>query len=157
MPLEPWFCFAPGSVHKVVKLSWQLGSETWIEPFAQSEPTRQQALRDQRVSANIALRDWFQSEQFYLPSTCLRCGQATRDVCDACGIGVCSICQDDLTTIPFSVICCEMMARNATSRISVSPNHVGATNCRFPKKPFMDTNKTVDKCDSCHVDAVDDL
>ena len=101
---------------------WQLGSEIWIDPVtAQREPSRQDALTNGKLRAQRALLDWLASDpEFCLPSSCQSCGQATRNICRHCLVGVCQEC-DDNTRHNFPVPCCVEMAGSDETRYSAPP------------------------------------
>ena len=76
---------------------WQLGSETWMDPMTfLRRPSREEALMNVHRKAQRALLDWQASDPAYcLPCSCRSCGQATRNICHYCLVGVCQECDNN--------------------------------------------------------------
>ena len=98
---------------------WQLGSETWIDPMAfLRRPSREEALMNVHRKAQRALLDWQASDPAYcLPCSCRSCGQATRNICHYCLVGVCQEC-DNNTRHNSPYPCCAEMAGSDHVRFS---------------------------------------
>ena len=98
---------------------WQLGSETSMDPMTfLRRPSREEALMNVHRKAQRALLDWQASDPAYcLPCSCRSCGQATRNICHYCLVGVCQEC-DNNTRHNSPNPCCAEMAGSDHVRFS---------------------------------------
>ena len=85
---------------------WQLGSSAWVDPTLGGVPTREMAMKDERVRAQRSMVQWLEwepcHEGFLLPAACRGCGNLTRKICSDCHLPECHLCLTEKWMLP----CC---------------------------------------------------
>ena len=107
---------------------WQLGSPVWIDPFATPQPDWAEGRSNRRARAQRALRDWLEWDPaYYLPCSCQRCGQGTRNICADCFMAICPECEAEAEQRGFQAVCCPEMAAGESRRYPVPPLRLGGS------------------------------
>ncbi len=96
---------------------WQEGSPIWIDPRLGPVPTREQAKTDIHMQAQRAMLEWMAADPVYLlPTSCRRCGSASRNICADCFHAVCQQCELEAEQRGFPAICCPEMGAGESRR-----------------------------------------
>lgn len=118
-------CAPLGFVYKVWR-TWQLGSPTWVDPFAVPAPSRSEALASDWSRAHRSMLAWLDADpEFLLPRTCIVCGDASRNVCGDCLDAVCLDCVANALAqggpVFGQIFCCSEMAAGEGVRSTAPP------------------------------------
>ena len=118
-------CAPLGFVCKVWR-TWQLGSPTWVDPFAVPAPSRSEALASDWSRAHRSMLAWLDADpEFLLPRTCIVCGDASRNVCGDCLDAMCLDCVANALAqggpVFGQIFCCSEMAAGEGVRSTAPP------------------------------------